>query len=560
MKTNRFCSAPLRTLLFLLLALTPALRMAGADPAIAALRAKAEAGNSVAQYYLGLVYAEGRTVPKDPVEAFVWLSLAAENGSQGKDLGLLVAEMSTYQLDAARFRLDERRRTTPGVVSVRQAEGPAASTEELPAALQQEIASLRIEKAEFSDELAAERKEADGAKKATEAAEQRVRQVESDLSAIRARNTELITANQKLDEQAHAAAGQIDAAAQTKTALGVAEQRARQAEASLVTLQRERDNLRQQLEAADRNLAAAQTAAASRAGENTRQLAELQLQLQQAKEELAELHSQNQSLHETSQRLEHEKKETADAVRQLAEAQTALEQMKHENSSLQAQRAALAARLAQEASAATAPATLASAGAGSVDEVARLKEELRRAEGKVEMTVRSFALARQENERLKAQIEQASTSTAQNHVAGAALAEARQELGAVRAEANKAAAESASVRDTLRQVQSANVSVATENAYLKTAVPVAGGDLPAGSGTPSRHPAMEASSSPPPAAFTALLAPAPRTHRVASGDTLTRISNRYYGTSSRWQDIYNANRDKLLSADVLPLDVELKIP
>jgi len=125
------------------------------------------------------------------------------------------------------------------------------------------------------------------------------------------------------------AAGQIDAAAQTKTALGVAEQRARQAEASLVTLQRERDNLRQQLEAADRNLAAAQTAAASRAGENTRQLAELQLQLQQAKEELAELHSQNQSLHETSQRLEHEKKETADAVRQLAEAQTALEQMKH---------------------------------------------------------------------------------------------------------------------------------------------------------------------------------------------------------------------------------------
>jgi len=39
---------------------------------------------------------------------------------------------------------------------------------------------LRIEKAEFSDELAAERKEADGAKKATEAAEQRVRQVESD--------------------------------------------------------------------------------------------------------------------------------------------------------------------------------------------------------------------------------------------------------------------------------------------------------------------------------------------------------------------------------------------
>jgi nucleoid-associated protein YgaU len=71
---------------------------------------------------------------------------------------------------------------------------------------------------------------------------------------------------------------------------------------------------------------------------------------------------------------------------------------------------------------------------------------------------------------------------------------------------------------------------------------------------------METSFAPPPAASTAPPEPAPRTHRVVSGDTLTRISNRYYGTSSRWQDIYDANRDKLRSADVLPLDVELRIP
>jgi nucleoid-associated protein YgaU len=54
--------------------------------------------------------------------------------------------------------------------------------------------------------------------------------------------------------------------------------------------------------------------------------------------------------------------------------------------------------------------------------------------------------------------------------------------------------------------------------------------------------------------------PAPRTYRVASGDTLSRISSRYYGTAARWQDIYNANRDQLRSPDVLPLGVELKIP
>jgi len=34
-------------------------------------------------------------------------------------------------------------------------------------------------------------------------------------------------------------------------------------------------------------------------------------------------------------------------------------------------------------------------------------------------------------------------------------------------------------------------------------------------------------------------------HIVARGDTLTRISQRYYGTARRWSDIYEANRDIL---------------
>jgi hypothetical protein len=38
------------------------------------------------------------------------------------------------------------------------------------------------------------------------------------------------------------------------------------------------------------------------------------------------------------------------------------------------------------------------------EDVARLKSDLARAEQKVEMTVRSFALMREENERLKAQL------------------------------------------------------------------------------------------------------------------------------------------------------------
>jgi nucleoid-associated protein YgaU len=47
---------------------------------------------------------------------------------------------------------------------------------------------------------------------------------------------------------------------------------------------------------------------------------------------------------------------------------------------------------------------------------------------------------------------------------------------------------------------------------------------------------------------------------VAEGDSLTRISMRYYGTSNRWQDIYDANRDILKGENVLRPGQRLRIP
>ena len=44
---------------------------------VAGLRAKAVKGNGIAQYNLGLAYAQGRGLAADPVEAFVWLSSPA---------------------------------------------------------------------------------------------------------------------------------------------------------------------------------------------------------------------------------------------------------------------------------------------------------------------------------------------------------------------------------------------------------------------------------------------------------------------------------------------------
>src|SRR5580700_6896678 len=77
---------------------------------LAALRSKAEAGNGIAQYNLGLAYAKGYGVPADPAEAFVWLTLATEQGSTGKELGTLISAMSPETLVEAKRRLAAERK------------------------------------------------------------------------------------------------------------------------------------------------------------------------------------------------------------------------------------------------------------------------------------------------------------------------------------------------------------------------------------------------------------------------------------------------------------------
>lgn len=52
----------------------------------------------------------------------------------------------------------------------------------------------------------------------------------------------------------------------------------------------------------------------------------------------------------------------------------------------------------------------------------------------------------------------------------------------------------------------------------------------------------------------------PRAYTVQSGDTLSTISARFYGTPSRWIDIYQANRDRLSSENALRVGQEIRIP
>lgn len=64
---------------------------------------------------------------------------------------------------------------------------------------------------------------------------------------------------------------------------------------------------------------------------------------------------------------------------------------------------------------------------------------------------------------------------------------------------------------------------------------------PSGSPVPTTNPAP--APAPPPAPVAAPPPPpASRTYTVVSGDTLSKISVKFYGTASKWQQIYNANR------------------
>jgi tetratricopeptide (TPR) repeat protein len=52
----------------------------------------------------------------------------------------------------------------------------------------------------------------------------------------------------------------------------------------------------------------------------------------------------------------------------------------------------------------------------------------------------------------------------------------------------------------------------------------------------------------------------PRRHVVRPGDTLSKLSQQYYGNRTRWRDIYTANRNVMKNDSDLKVGMELRIP
>jgi nucleoid-associated protein YgaU len=154
------------------------------------------------------------------------------------------------------------------------------------------------------------------------------------------------------------------------------------------------------------------------------------------------------------------------------------------------------------------------------------------------------------------------------------LATAAEQLGAAQRELNAVRSENARLRETstanerertarMAQLQQDNAALAARLRQaqgtldqIAAAARIINGTV----GAPTAPPVAPVAPVRTVRTDTMVAAPAERFHTVQEGDSLTRISARYYGTPNRWQDIYEANRDVLRGENALRPGQRLRIP
>ncbi len=485
----------------------------------AVLRAKAEQGNGIAQYNLGLAYADTQQPYADRVEAFVWLSLAAERGSTGKALASLTEQMTPEQLAEGGRRLQQRRAELAGAQDATSAASPAAtsaasaesSLAKLTAERDQLVASLNATTTELAALRARQASAAGQPAGDTEKLRSDLARVENELNEARAAARTLAVKNQQMEDVA-SERGRALAAAQAELAAKVA------------------------------TVAAPAPAVAAPAPDRSGEIEQLT-----AAKSTAEAHNQ-----ELAARL-------AALDRQIAE--------------LTARATAAETTLATAQAAATPPAPVVATDAGT-DEA---KQQLAESDAKLATALRSYAMLQQELDQTHEAAAKTETKLAAAQAEAAtlraqvdALNPNGKEMVLLRQASINAATEAVELRDQLRQAQGSVAQLAEENAQLRTRVALLGPPPAPMLASPTRYappsvPAAAVKSAPVPpsstsAAKPAAAAPDARQHVVVEGDTLSKISRRYYGSSDRWPEILEANRDILHDARNLPTGATLRIP
>jgi len=245
-------------------------------------------------------------------------------------------------------------------------------------------------------------------------------------------------------------------------------------------------------------------------------------------------------------------KEQADATSQLFASRQAAEKAQAELAALQG-RTAEAEKAAESHNAS----------------VAELTEANTKLEGERSALQRQLAALKADNARLTqtsgnlAQLKADADRSAQQNIEAltAQLGQTRLDLQSAR-DANSRLVEGNVVQERERVAVIAQLQ--QQNSALAARLTQAQGTLDqiasaARLGTPAA--AIAAGNPPPIPTVRTSTAPAEvRYHTVTEGDSLSRISMRYYGTANRWQEIFNANRDVLQGSSVLRVGMQLRVP
>jgi nucleoid-associated protein YgaU len=426
--------------------------------------------------------------------------------------------------------------------------------------LMKENADLRLEKKMLQQELALTRSQGDALRMAlqnraadgqtTKDLVEKLGQTTRELTALRASYAQL---QAEKNQAVSAGAG----AADLKTKLGATEEQLATALRNYTELQGEVTKLRGEIDRTRTENVAL-----------TEQVRVITSKNEQAQAALAQLNSDLLSQKEARQRAEQDAETLRTELKTVAPNSSLLAQQRTgaaaEARSLAAEHAAETAALKKEVEEMRAKAdALAAEREKLTQQLATSRPppaELATVEAKLVTALESAAQLQTENSDLKNQL----TQLRQGAAGSAGTQSLRDQLRDTQSQVNLLAEENARLKDRLVSMVTGAPSQ-TPAASAIPPVPAAsmGGGAPSGIVTIKPSPVTATLVTTVPGSKSALPAAegaGPRFHVVTGGDTLAKISARYYGTTARWGDILAANRDVLGENNNLVVGRTLRIP
>jgi nucleoid-associated protein YgaU len=238
--------------------------------------------------------------------------------------------------------------------------------------------------------------------------------------------------------------------------------------------------------------------------------------------------------------------ELAAAWKESADLKAKVDQLTSDNAAMSQKLDASKAELAAKPDVA-APAPV-PASSDSAQQLADLQDKLA-------TSLRSFSVVQDENADLKTQLDKLA---ADNATFSQQLDAAHASISTLQVQA-AATSQIDPLRTQLRQAQDEISQLAVENEQLRTRVAIQSPGPGASRPMPQR-PSQVSAASAAPVAAQAPPPPAAKTYVVVEGDTLTKISRKFYGSSGRWEEILKANHDILKDEKSLVVGSTLKIP